>query len=85
VSAAPADEMSCKQLVEVITDYLEGTMAAADRTRFDAHLAECPYCVAYLDQMRETIRALGKLREESLHPDARDELLQAFRGWAASR
>jgi anti-sigma factor RsiW len=77
--------VSCKELVEVITDYLEGRMAAADRARFEAHLEECPYCVTYLEQMRETIGALGELSEESLDPDARDELLNAFRGWAASR
>ena len=77
--------MSCKELVEVITDYLEGTMPAADRARFEAHLEECPYCVTYLEQMRNTIAVLGELSEESLDPDARDELLRAFRGWAASR
>jgi anti-sigma factor RsiW len=77
--------VSCKELVEVITDYLEGTMDAADRARFEAHLEECPYCVTYLEQMRETIDALGELSEESLAPDARDELLHAFRGWAAAR
>jgi anti-sigma factor RsiW len=77
--------VSCKELVEAITDYLEGRMAAGDRARFEAHLVECPYCVTYLEQMRETIGALGELSEESLDPNARDELLHAFRGWAASR
>jgi anti-sigma factor RsiW len=77
--------MSCKELVEVITDYLEGSMAAADRARFEAHLEECPYCVTYLEQMRNTIAVLGELSEQSLDPDARDELLHAFRGWAAGR
>jgi anti-sigma factor RsiW len=77
--------VSCKELVEVITDYLEGSMPAADRARFEAHLEECPYCVTYLEQMRATVGALGELTEESLDPDARDELLHAFRGWAASR
>jgi anti-sigma factor RsiW len=77
--------VSCKELVEVITDYLEGTMEAADRARFEAHLEECPYCVTYLEQMRNTIAVLGELSEQSLDPDARDELLHAFRGWAAGR
>jgi anti-sigma factor RsiW len=75
--------MACRELVEVVTDYLEGTMGAADRARFEAHLAECPYCVNYLDQMRETIAALGGLSEESIGPRAREELLEAFRGWRA--
>jgi anti-sigma factor RsiW len=85
VSKAPADAMSCRELVEVITDYLEGAMAADDRVRFEAHLEECPYCVNYLEQMRETIDTLGELSEESLSSDARAELLRAFRGWAANR
>jgi anti-sigma factor RsiW len=75
------EEMSCRELVEVITDYLDGTMATEDRARFDAHLAECPYCVNYLDQMRATIASLGGLGEEALSPETRGELLAAFRGW----
>jgi anti-sigma factor RsiW len=75
------DEMSCRELVEVITEYLEGTMSAADRERFEAHLGECEYCVNYLEQMRETIAALGKLPEESLSDRAREELLAAFRNF----
>jgi anti-sigma factor RsiW len=73
-------EMSCKELVGVITDYLDGTLPAPDRARFDAHLEECPYCVSYLGQMRDTIEALGELREQSLSPEAREGLLEAFRG-----
>jgi anti-sigma factor RsiW len=77
--------MSCRELVEVITDYLEGTMGGTDRARFEAHLEECPYCVTYLEQMRETLDALGKISEESVPLEVRDQLLQAFRGWAANR
>jgi anti-sigma factor RsiW len=83
--SAPTDEMSCRELVDVITDYLEGTMAPQDRLRFEAHLAECPYCVNYLDQMRETVTALGQLTEESISLDAREELVEAFRGWRGGR
>jgi anti-sigma factor RsiW len=78
-------EMSCKELVEVVTEYVEGTMPAADRRRFDAHLQECPYCVNYLEQMRATIETLGRLSEDTLPPDARDEMLAAFRGWRDPR
>ena len=53
MSATP-EEMSCRELVDLITDYLEGTMAEADRARFEAHLGECDYCVNYLAQMRDT-------------------------------
>jgi anti-sigma factor RsiW len=73
--------MSCKELVEVITDYLEGTMAAEERRRFDAHLDECPYCVNYLQQMRAVVGALGELDEDFIAPHVREELLEAFNGW----
>jgi anti-sigma factor RsiW len=73
--------MACAELVEVITDYLEGTLPDEDRRRFEAHLGECPYCVNYLEQMRETIDSLGELKPESLSPDAQKEVLEAFRGW----
>ena len=73
--------MACAELVEVITDYLEGTLPEKDRQRFEAHLDECPFCVTYLEQMRETIDALGGLSEESLSPETQEQLLEAFRGW----
>ena len=75
------EEMACEELVAVVTEYLEGTLPVGDRERFEAHLAECPYCVNYLDQMRETIAALGGLTEDSIGSEARAELLAAFRGW----
>ncbi len=74
-------EMLCRELVEVVTDYLEHRLSPRDRARFEAHLAECEYCETYLEQMRQTIRALGRLPEESLSVDARDGLLTAFRDW----
>jgi anti-sigma factor RsiW len=83
VSAGRLDEMSCRELVQVITDYLEGTMRPDDRARFEAHLEECAYCVAYVEQMRETIAALGELREDSLPAAMRTQLVEAFRGWVA--
>jgi anti-sigma factor RsiW len=73
--------LTCKELVEAITDYLEGTMGGAERRRFDAHLAACPHCVQYLEQMRSTLAALGRLEEKSIAPDLRDRLLESFRGW----
>jgi anti-sigma factor RsiW len=75
--------MACKELVEVITAYLEGTLPVGDRCRFDAHLAECPYCTEYLAQMRNTIERLGGLDETMLSPDVREQLLAAFRHWRA--
>ena len=75
-------EMPCRELVELVTDYLEDRLSPPDRVRFEAHLAECEACRTYLEQFRQTIRAVGRLPEESLSPEARDALLAAFRGWS---
>jgi anti-sigma factor RsiW len=81
----PADELTCQALVEIVTDYLDGSMTAGERLRFEEHLAICPGCDAYVDQMRETIRLSGMLREEDLDPAARDRLLESFRTWKRRR
>jgi anti-sigma factor RsiW len=73
--------MACNEIVETITAYLEGTLDPVDRSRFDAHLAECPYCTEYLAQMRATIERLGRLDETTLSQSARKQLLAAFRDW----
>lgn len=75
------NELNCKELVELITEYLEGTLSPTERTRFEAHLLGCSGCHAYVEQMRQTIHALGCLTEEHVAPPARDELLQLFRDW----
>jgi anti-sigma factor RsiW len=75
-------EMPCRELVELITDYLEDRLSPVDRDRFEAHLAECEPCRTYLEQFRHTIRALGRLPEESLSPEARSTLLAAFQDWS---
>ena len=74
-------EMPCRELVELVTEYLEGTLPAEDRVRFEAHLVDCEYCATYLDQMRTTIRLVGRLPEESIDPAALQTLRTAFRGW----
>lgn len=75
-------EMPCRELVELVTEYLEDRLSPLDRARFEAHLGECEACRTYLDQFRQTILALGRLPEESLSPEARDALVAAFRGWS---
>jgi anti-sigma factor RsiW len=75
-------EMPCRELAELITDYLEDRLSPRDRARFEAHLAECEACRTYLEQFRQTIRVLGRLPEESLSAEARNALLGAFRGWS---
>lgn len=79
----PTAELTCRELVELVTAYLDGTLLAPERSRFDAHLADCPSCRTYLEQMRQTIRLLGQLPEERIAPDAKKELLQRFRAWKA--
>lgn len=74
-------ELTCRELVEVVTDYLEDRMPAEQRLLFEEHIAYCTWCVTYLDQMRETIRAAGMLREEHLTPEQRDALLDVFKEW----
>ncbi len=73
--------MTCKELVDLITDYLEGALSAADRHRFEEHLDRCSYCRVYLEQMRQTIRVTGKLSEESIPGEAKALLLRIFDDW----
>jgi anti-sigma factor RsiW len=75
------DEMACQELVEVVTDYLDGTLEPADRRRFEEHLAVCAGCRNYLEQMRATIRVTGGLKAENIPAGMRAQLLEAFRGW----
>jgi anti-sigma factor RsiW len=75
-------EMACSELVELVTEFLEGRLSARDRERFEVHLASCEACRTYLEQFRATIHALGRLPEESLSAEARDALMRAFRGWS---
>jgi predicted anti-sigma-YlaC factor YlaD len=76
-----AQHLTCKELVELVTDYLEGALSPSDRRRFDEHLTNCPYCQIYLDQMRQTIRTLGHLPEEAIPSEALETLLARFREW----
>jgi predicted anti-sigma-YlaC factor YlaD len=74
-------ELTCQELVELVTDYLEGVMPASERARFERHLVGCTGCRNYLDQMEQTIRALGSLTEADIAADAHTELLDLFRSW----
>ena len=76
--------MSCRELVALVTEYLDATMLPSERIRFERHLAVCPPCRGHLEQMRETIRTSGALTEESISPAARDDLLAAFAEWSDS-
>jgi anti-sigma factor RsiW len=75
-------EPTCQELAELLTDYLEGLLAPSERASFDRHIAGCRDCTLYVEQMRLTIAASGRIRSDDIPPAVRDELLTAFRGWA---
>jgi predicted anti-sigma-YlaC factor YlaD len=71
--------LTCQQVVELVTDYLEGSLGWRDRRRFDKHLQACEGCNRYLDQMRETLALLGTVPLDTLSAEAQSTLLDAFR------
>jgi anti-sigma factor RsiW len=73
------EELSCQELVELVTDYLEGALEPVERSRFEQHLDECGSCRVYLEQIRETIRLVGRLEPGALTREAEQALRQAFR------
>lgn len=79
---AVARELTCREMVKLVTDYLERRLSPAELERFEQHLAICDGCQAYLEQMRQTLEALGEFPEEQLSSDARDTLMAAFRSWS---
>ena len=80
----PNDRLTCGELLELVTDHLEGALTPPQRLRFERHLVTCYDCVIHLEQLRETIRLTGRLAERGIDPAARDRLLGAFRGWQRS-
>jgi anti-sigma factor RsiW len=78
------EELSCQELVELVTDYLEGSLAPEERARFDTHLAECPGCDLYVEQMRTTIALAGATAGLESRPEVTG-LLDAFRDWKVRR
>ena len=73
--------LTCQQVVELVTEYLENTLIPDMRKQLEKHVAECPGCINYIEQMRLTIDMLHQLAEESLFPATKQELLQHFRNW----
>jgi anti-sigma factor RsiW len=76
-------ELVCQQVVELVTDYLEGALSRSQRRRFEAHLAGCEHCTEYLAQMRATIRLTGRLRADDLSPQMQEEFAAIYRLWRA--
>jgi anti-sigma factor RsiW len=75
------EQLSCRELVELVTDYLEGSLPEEERLRFEDHIERCNGCRVYLEQIRQTVAVLGHLPEDALTPDAERVLLDTFRDW----
>ena len=80
MSELRAPRLTCREVVELLSDYLEGALAPRERARVVAHLQTCPDCAAYLAQLQTTICALGRLRQEDIPQPVLDRLIAAFRG-----
>ena len=78
---SPPDEIVCRELVELVTPYLEGALPASEQALVDAHLAHCDGCEAYVQQMRLTIRAIGHVSEDAIASKTREDVLAIFRSW----
>lgn len=76
--------MTCREVVELITDYSEGTLSHADRARFEAHIAGCDGCTSYLEQLRATRMVLGRLAHEPIPGPVKADLLKAFKNWKST-
>jgi anti-sigma factor RsiW len=76
-------ELACREIVKLVTAYLEDALVPADRERFEEHLVFCDGCDRYLDQMRQMIEVTGRLDGGKLPPALEERLLDAFRGWRA--
>jgi predicted anti-sigma-YlaC factor YlaD len=74
--------LACQEIVELVTDYLERAMDAQLQASLEAHLAGCPHCTHYLEQIAATIRVAGSISAEDLSPEFRAGLLEAFRDFS---
>ncbi len=83
MTIAPPADIACRDLVEMVTDYLEGTLPPARAAAVQAHLAECEDCTAYVEQMRTTVAVLGRALPEPVDAETRHELMALYRRWQA--
>jgi hypothetical protein len=75
-------DLSCAEIVELVTEYLEGGLMTVDRERFEEHIAYCNGCLVYLEQMRQTVAEAGRLSPDELPRALQESLLAAFRDWS---
>ena len=76
-----SETLTCQELVEIVTEYLEDALTPEDGAGFEAHLSACKNCTAHFDQMRQTIALVGHLSEETIPEEGKAELLELFRDW----
>jgi anti-sigma factor RsiW len=76
-----AEHMTCQEVVELVTDYLERALPPEEASLFEQHINFCDGCIVYVEQMRATAAAVGRVREEDVPPEAKDRLMAAFREW----
>jgi anti-sigma factor RsiW len=74
-------DLVCQQAVELVTDYLEGSLSRRDRRRFEAHVKACPNCANYLEQIKITIALTGAVEVDDLSQEARSDLTELYRRW----
>ena len=82
--AESADHLSCQEVVELVTGYLDGALSAEEAALFEQHINFCEGCVWYVEQIKTTVETLGEVREEDIPSEAKDRLMSAFRDWRGS-
>ena len=75
------DALTCKEVVELVTDYLENVLLPGLRKQLEEHVADCPGCTNYIEQVRLTVSMLHQLAQEPVYPETKQELLEVFRNW----
>ena len=78
---ANQNELNCKEVVELVTDYLEQALLPEKQAQFEEHIEECPGCDTYLEQVQQTIMMLRKLSDLQTFPETKQDLLEIFRNW----
>jgi anti-sigma factor RsiW len=79
------EDLTCREVVELLTAYLEGDLSPGEAARVEAHVAGCDGCTTVLDEFRDTIRLTGMVSEDALTPSQREALRDAFRDWTTER
>ena len=75
------ENLVCRQVAELVNDYLENVLPRAERKRFERHLAGCTNCSAYLDQIRATVATVGRLTPDDFSPEVSQEFTELYRAW----